>query len=160
MFYDSSINFISTVSNQLNFFYLSIYLYTFFIYLVKYWWIGWIIYWSTCFLQSLIFNAHVYRKFMSHKYTLIEILLISNMKSVLLYDSYFNKSKGGGGGPESSPAILDPSTWSIQQGLSRFIIFKILILPISHTEDAMLNSSSASSCYQLAKSLSSTHEVL
>ena len=34
---------------------------------------------------------------MSHKYTLIEILLISNMKSILLYDSYFNNSKGGGG---------------------------------------------------------------
>ena len=79
-------------------FFLFIYLFIYIlIYLVKYLWIGWIIHLSTFFLQSLIFNAHVYRKVMSHKYTLIEILLISNMKSVLLYDSYFNKSKGGGG---------------------------------------------------------------
>ena len=98
------------------------------------------------FLQILFFNVHVYRSFMSHKYTLIEILLVSNMNQL---DSYFNNSRcvcvwGGGGGPESSPATLDPWTWSIQQGLSR-LIFKILILPISHIEDAMLNSTSASS---------------
>ena len=37
---------------------------------------------------------------------LIEILLISNMKSVLLYDSYFNNSMKGGGGSGVIPSHI------------------------------------------------------
>ena len=75
---------------------------------------------------------------MSHKYTLIEILLISKMKSACYMTHTLTIPDGvGGGGSGVIPATLDPSMWSIQQGLSR-LIFKILILPISHIEDAML----------------------
>ena len=39
---------------------------------------------------------------------------------------------GGGGGPESSPATSDPSTWSIQQGLSRIDIQNFDITNLSY----------------------------
>ena len=82
---------------------------------------------------------------------LLRFLLISNMKSVLLYDSYFNNSRRGGFGliPSHIRSVnVKHTTGPIKINIQNFDITNL-----SYRGRYMLNSDSASSCYRLAKSL-------